>query len=159
MEGLSRSFGLIIAVCMLVFFIAIGMSMVYHSSEMQQNNEGSTLFAKGKSIQEIEKEHYEKEAAFQWAGHSILPNGTISIQVAYTGPTIDKLDAGDIGFMINGRRCTWHGQLAKERGSRVIALHDGETLYILANFDCAVWKGDTLTFVYMPLNLEASAQI
>ncbi|KYK37590.1 MAG: hypothetical protein HXS48_06600 [Theionarchaea archaeon] len=158
MEGLSRSFGLIIAVCMLVFVIAIGMSMVYHSSEMQQNNEGS-IFAKGKSIQEIEKEHYEKEAAFQWAGHSILPNGTVSIQVAYTGPTIDKLNESDIEFLINGRRCTWHGQLAKERGSRVISLHDGETLYILVNFDCALWKGDTLTFVYAPLNLEVSAQV
>lgn len=159
MHGLSKSFGLLAAVCILVFVISIGFSVIYNPSGMQHSSEESTKFAKGKSIQEIQEEHYEKEPTLQWAGHSVLPDGTVSIQITYTGPTIEKFDDKKIEFLINGQKCKWHGQIVKEKGSRIISVHDGETLYMLVNFGCAVWKGDTLTVVYAPLNLEVSAQI
>jgi hypothetical protein len=160
MNGLSKSIGLLAALCMLVLVISVGAGIMYELLESSPESEETSAFARGKSFQEIQETREEvTPAGFQWTGHSVLPNGSISIQVTYTGPTIEQFDEKDIDFSVNGNPCAWHGRIVKEKGGQLTALHDGESIYILVNFQCAVKKGDIITFVYSPLNIKISREL
>lgn len=161
MNGLSRSIGLLAALCMLVLVISVGAGIMYEFFESSPESEETSVFARGKSFQEIQETREEVTPAggFQWTGHSVLPNGSISIQVTYSGPTIEQFDENDIDFSVNGSPCMWNGRIVKERGGQLTALHDGESIYILVNFECSVKKGDTITFVYSPLNIKISRKL
>jgi hypothetical protein len=142
----------------LVVVISIGVSVLYGFLNTGEVNEGSSLYAKGKSIQEMEKD-YRDGVIFEWLGHSLLSTGSISIQIKYHGPPLEHFSENDIDFLINRQPCTWYSQIVKGKGGRVTTLESGEILYIMVSFECAVKKGDTLTFVYKPWNLSISAQL
>ncbi len=161
MDGLSRSFGPILALCLLLFVVALGIGVVYElSSRSVEKNEETPAFPTGEKVemQEIQ-ESEEEHPHFEWVGHSILSDGRISIQLKYVGPTIHPFSRDKVDFLINGKVCRWGGMLLKEDGSRIVSVDRGEKIYILLNLGCDFKKGDTLTFWYRPLNLRVSAQL
>jgi len=162
MNGLSRSFGLMLALCLLVFVISLGIAILHEFSlEPAEESEGTALRPTGEKInlQETGEKQDEESDRFEWIGHSILSDGLISIQLRYYGPTIYPFNEKKVDFLINGELCTWSGKLVKGDGSQIVFVDYGEKIYILLDLRCSFKKGDILTFIYRPLNLEVSAQI
>lgn len=158
MNGLNRSLGLILAFCILIAVVSIGVSIVYNPFGINGEREKETIMYRDGSFLETHEDD-EVGAHFQWMGHSFLSENTVSIQIKYSGPPIEHFDEKDIVFLINGQECGWIGQIVKGQGGRVTMVEDGGTIYILATFKCTVKKGDTLTFKYQSLDLEVSAQL
>jgi hypothetical protein len=161
MNGLAKSFGLLFALCLLILVVAVGLGFVYEPLLKDVAEDEETIrYPTGGQITEKAWEHpIEQKKEFRWLGCSISSKNTISIQIQYIGPTIENFDEKEIDFYINGQQCEWQGQLTKEKSGRVIQLNDGEKIYMLITFECAIGRGDTLTIVYKPLDIEISAQI
>lgn len=158
MNGLSRSLGLILALCLLVIVISVGFGVVYKPlMSSEESTSETTIYGKTKIVEA--QEDQEEGAHFQWVASSFLSNTSVSLQIRYLGPTIEKFDEKGIDFLINGRRCKWYSRIVKGQGGQITVVEDGDTLYILVNFDCIVKKGDTLTVRYQPLGLELTAQL
>jgi hypothetical protein len=159
MNGLNRSLGLVLALCVLVIVISVGLGIIYNPLRPQEESTGETsMYGREKTIVEVQEDR-EEGAHFQWMGHSLLSDTSVSLQIKYSGPTIEKFDEKGFDFLINGRQCKWYSRIVKGQGGQITVVEDGDTLYILVSFDCILKKGDTLTVQYLPLGFELTTQL
>jgi hypothetical protein len=158
MNSLNKSLVLALILGMAIVVISISGSMLYKISESLEEKNETPIYAKGGTTLEVE-EGDEGAPHIEWVGHSLLSNTNASLQIRYSGPTIEHFDEKQIDFLINGRKCKWYSQISKTKAGYVTVVENEEVIYILVSFECSLKKGDILTFRYIPLGLELQTQL